>query len=75
VVICREQGADCSHVVQRMPLHHKTPSPLASFTSRLQGGPKQQGHRFMTVILSNLSGFIKKISLEDSVVKLQLKYI
>ena len=30
-----EQGADCLHMVQLMPLHPKTPSPLASFKSRL----------------------------------------
>jgi len=31
VVICLEQGADCLHTVQLMPLHPKTPSSLASF--------------------------------------------
>ena len=35
VVICLERGADCLHMVQLMPLHPKTPSPLASFKSRL----------------------------------------
>jgi len=30
VVICLKQGADCSHMVQLMPLHPKTPSSLAS---------------------------------------------
>jgi len=35
VVICLEQGADCLHMVQLMPLHLKTPSSLASFKSRL----------------------------------------
>jgi len=35
VVICMEQGEDCLHMVQLMPLHPKTPSSLASFTSRL----------------------------------------
>ena len=35
VVICLERGADCLHIVQLMPLHPKTPSPLASFKSRL----------------------------------------
>ena len=35
VVICLEQGADCLHIVQLMPLHPKTPSSLASFKSRL----------------------------------------
>jgi len=33
--ICLERGADCLHMVQLMPLHPKTPSSLASFTSRL----------------------------------------
>jgi len=35
VVICLEQGADCLHMVQLMPLHSKTPSILASLKSRL----------------------------------------
>jgi len=35
VVICLEQGADCLHMVQLMPLHPQTPSSLASFKSRL----------------------------------------
>ena len=35
MVICLEQGADCLHMVQLMPLHLKTPSSLASFKSRL----------------------------------------
>ena len=35
VVICLEQGADCLHIVQLMPLHPKTPSSLPSFKSRL----------------------------------------
>ena len=35
MVICREQGADCLHMVQLMPLHPKTLSSLASFKSRL----------------------------------------
>ena len=35
MVICLEQGADCLHVVQLMPLLPKTPSSLASFKSRL----------------------------------------
>jgi len=35
MVVCLEQGADCLHVVQLMPLHSKTPSSLASFKSRL----------------------------------------
>jgi len=35
VVICLEQGADCLHMVQLMPLHPKTPPSLASFKSRL----------------------------------------
>ena len=30
-----EQSADCLYIVQPMPLHHKTPSSLASFKSRL----------------------------------------
>ena len=30
MVICLKQGADCSHMVQLMPLHPKTPSSLAS---------------------------------------------
>ena len=34
MVICLEQGADCLHMVQPMPLHPKTPSSLASFKSR-----------------------------------------
>ena len=33
VVNCLELGADCMHMVQLMPLHPKTPSSLASFTS------------------------------------------
>jgi len=35
VVICLEQGAHRWHMVQLMPLHPETPSPLASFKSRL----------------------------------------
>jgi len=35
VVICLEQGADCLHMVQLMPLHPKSLSSLASFKSRL----------------------------------------
>ena len=35
MVICLEQGADCLHMVQLMPLHLKTTSSLASFKSRL----------------------------------------
>ena len=35
VVICLERGADCLHMIQLMPLHHKTSSSLASFKSRL----------------------------------------
>jgi len=35
VVICLERGADCLHLVDLMPLHPKTLSPLASFKSRL----------------------------------------
>ena len=34
-VICLERGADCSHMVQLMPLHPETASSLASFKSRL----------------------------------------
>jgi len=30
VVICLEQGADCLHIVQQMPLYPKTPSSLKS---------------------------------------------
>ena len=35
VVICLQRGANCLHIVQLMPLHPETPSPLASFKSRL----------------------------------------
>ena len=35
MLICLEQGADCLHMVQLMPLHPKTPSSLASLRSRL----------------------------------------
>ena len=35
VVICLEQGADCLHMVQLMPLHPQTASFYASFKSRL----------------------------------------
>ena len=35
VVICLEQGADCLHMVQLMPLHPKTPSSLAWFKCRM----------------------------------------
>ena len=35
MVICLEQGADCLHVVQLMPLLPKPPSSLASFKFRL----------------------------------------
>ena len=35
VVVCLEQGADCLHMVQLMPLHPETPSFLASFKSGL----------------------------------------
>jgi len=34
LVICLERGAYCLHTAQLMPLHPKTPSPLASFKSR-----------------------------------------
>ena len=34
MVICLERGADCLHMVQLMPLRHKTPSSLVSFKSR-----------------------------------------
>ena len=33
--VCLQRSADCLHMVQLMPLHPKTPSPLASFKSRL----------------------------------------
>ena len=35
MVICLEQGADCLHMVQLMPLSSPIPSSLASFKSRL----------------------------------------
>ena len=35
MVICLEHGADCSHMVQLMPLQSQTPSFFASFESRL----------------------------------------
>ena len=35
VVFCLEQGADCLHMVQLMPLPSQNPSPLASYKSRL----------------------------------------
>ena len=35
MVICLERGADFCIMVQLMPLHSKTPSPLASFKARL----------------------------------------
>ena len=35
MVICLEQGADCLHMVQLMPLPSQTPSSLAAFKSRL----------------------------------------
>ena len=35
MVICLEQGTDCLHMVQLMPLHLQTPSALASFKFRL----------------------------------------
>jgi len=35
VVIGLEQGADCLHMVQPMPLPLRTPSALASFKSRM----------------------------------------
>jgi len=35
VVICLDQGADCLHMVQLMPLHPKTLLSLVSFKSRL----------------------------------------
>ena len=35
MVFCLQQGADCLHMVQLMPLHSKPPSSLASFKSRL----------------------------------------
>ena len=35
MVICLEQGADCLHMVQLMPLHPKTPPFPSSFKSRL----------------------------------------
>ena len=34
-VICLERGSNCLRVVQLMPLHPRTPSSLASFTSIL----------------------------------------
>ena len=35
MVICLEQGADCLHMVQLMPLPSQAPPSLASFKSRL----------------------------------------
>ena len=35
MAICLGRGADCLHMVQLMLLHPKTPSPFASFKSRL----------------------------------------
>jgi len=35
VIVCLERGADCSHMVQLIPLHPKTLSSLASLKSRL----------------------------------------
>ena len=35
MVIYLERGADCLQMVQLLPLHPKTPSPLASFKSTL----------------------------------------
>ena len=34
MAICLQRGASCSHMVQLMPLHPKTPSSLASLKSR-----------------------------------------
>ena len=35
MVVYLEQGADCLHVVQQMPLHPEIPLSLASFEFRL----------------------------------------
>jgi len=35
ILLCLEQGADCLHMVQLMPLPSPNPSSLASFKSRL----------------------------------------
>ena len=35
MVICLQRGADCLRMVQLMPVHHKTPSSLASNKSTL----------------------------------------
>ena len=35
-VICQERGADCSHMVQLMPLHLKTPSSLGRRTVSME---------------------------------------
>jgi len=44
---------------------------LGSLCLSIQGGPRKRGHRLMTIILSNLNR-LKKISLSDSLVNLQL---
>ena len=43
-------SADCLHTVQLMPRHPKTPSPLASFKSRLV---LPFWYRFAEVVLEN----------------------
>ena len=35
MVVCLEQGADCLHMVQLMPLHPQTLLSLATFKARL----------------------------------------
>jgi len=64
---CLERGADCLHVVQLMPLHHKTPSSLASFKSR-QFLPFW--HRLIRIILEKrpLSGCRSSINCNNGYV-------
>ena len=66
MVICLEQGADCLHMVQLMPLHPKTASSLASFKYSTQTGftflvpaypgcPGKQVVKWVLLLLSGLT--------------------
>jgi len=57
------QGQDHNHV--------HTKSWGLTKALKLQGGPKKRGHKLMAIILSILTD-LKKISVEDSWVNLQL---
>jgi len=61
VVICLEQGEDCLHMVQLMPLHPKIPSSFTSFKCRLV---LPFWYRLIEVVLKKkpLNGCVKVIT-------------